>query len=109
MAQKESGDEYLAGMWRRDIELQLIWSYPSASYLQPRMADYRGPSWSWASSCPRNNVGVFYEYPRRDDTNYRFLTHVQEAHVTLEKAEKSKAEIIPPILEIESLTDEDDH
>jgi len=43
-------DEYLAGLWRRDLESQLLWY--SSKHLQdsPHLwRTYRAPSWSWAS------------------------------------------------------------
>ncbi len=43
-----TGDQYLAGLWRKDLPWELMWS---ASFLAPlaRPATYRAPSWSWAS------------------------------------------------------------
>lgn len=49
----ETGDQYLAGLWRDKLEEQLCWSrlprtvhYPRA--IRPRPA-WRAPTWSWAS------------------------------------------------------------
>jgi len=47
-------DEYLAGHWRREMERSLFWSpwYPDPVDLRDppaRAAEYRAPSWSWAS------------------------------------------------------------
>ncbi|KAK4032845.1 heterokaryon incompatibility protein-domain-containing protein [Parachaetomium inaequale] len=44
-------DDYVAGMWRRHLEGELIW-YTEKSSLPGKMtrpAKYRAPSWSWAS------------------------------------------------------------
>jgi hypothetical protein len=45
-------DEYRAGLWKSDMESQLLWThaprYPQKD-LQPRPLDYQGPSWSWAA------------------------------------------------------------
>ncbi|KAH4038778.1 hypothetical protein HBH98_061620 [Parastagonospora nodorum] len=43
------GDEYCVGMWRRDLEIQLLWhrGEDPTSYTRPET--YRAPSWSWAS------------------------------------------------------------
>jgi hypothetical protein len=39
------GDQYLAGLWRRTLVYDLLWSVP-----KPRKRTaYRAPSWSWAS------------------------------------------------------------
>ncbi|KFY31157.1 hypothetical protein V493_01333 [Pseudogymnoascus sp. VKM F-4281 (FW-2241)] len=46
----ETGDDYLAGLWRDKLEEQLCWSrlrYGS-SMMRPRPA-WRAPTWSWAS------------------------------------------------------------
>lgn len=45
-------DEYIAGMWRRHLENELVWwgffSLQPSSSLGPQI--YRAPSWSWASA-----------------------------------------------------------
>ncbi|TVY39874.1 hypothetical protein LSUB1_G005033 [Lachnellula subtilissima] len=59
--QSMSGDEYIAGLWRKDIEMQLCWRvdrerFDSASpstisppQSLPTSPPYQAPSWSWAS------------------------------------------------------------
>lgn len=42
------GDEYLAGLWRRDLALGLLWNTVDRGDLQA-CETYRAPSWSWAS------------------------------------------------------------
>jgi len=53
-------DEYFAGLWRHDIEKQLLWHVQSYNMSEEssrgsrrqgsyRPRDYRAPSWSWAS------------------------------------------------------------
>lgn len=57
------GDEYVAGMWRRYLERELIWSVsvrhadrsPSSNWTPPA---YRAPSWSWASTEGNINPGL---------------------------------------------------
>lgn len=39
-------DEYVAGMWRRNLQTELLWYTKNP---QPRPKLYRAPSWSWAS------------------------------------------------------------
>ncbi|KAG0648996.1 hypothetical protein D0Z07_5001 [Hyphodiscus hymeniophilus] len=51
-----TGEEYIAGMWRQNMEYQLCW--------RPWNKDgavgiYRAPSWSWASL----NGGINFSYP----------------------------------------------
>jgi hypothetical protein len=43
-----TGDEYLAGLWRNDLERTLCWSV--VAYSQSRPTPYRAPTWSWAST-----------------------------------------------------------
>jgi len=47
-----TGDEYFAGLWRKDFELQLLWSrahWDTGPRDEGKGAlEYRAPSWSWA-------------------------------------------------------------
>ena len=46
----DTGDEYLAGLWRSDLVAQLMWyNIPSYEGTQPH-GRYIAPSWSWAST-----------------------------------------------------------
>ncbi|KAH7348953.1 heterokaryon incompatibility protein-domain-containing protein [Rhexocercosporidium sp. MPI-PUGE-AT-0058] len=67
MARELSKDmkcEYLAGLWRRDLEHQLLWKAKKA-HPATRKEDMRGPSWSWASVDGRIEIpdwsGYFYQ------------------------------------------------
>jgi hypothetical protein len=40
-------DEYLAGMWRKSLLTELLWSVQGISY--PAPTSFQGPSWSWTS------------------------------------------------------------
>lgn len=48
-------DEYFAGLWRKSLPQSLLWSpydeedLPNPGYEATRPAEYRAPSWSWAS------------------------------------------------------------
>ncbi|KAH8800212.1 heterokaryon incompatibility protein-domain-containing protein [Xylogone sp. PMI_703] len=44
--QKQTGDQYIAGMWQKDLELQLCWRMGKSAR---RLAPYTAPTWSWAS------------------------------------------------------------
>jgi hypothetical protein len=49
--QMKWGDEYLAGLWRKDLWKSLLWRR-NEEYTLPepkRPPEYRAPSWSWAS------------------------------------------------------------
>lgn len=56
---RKYNQEYLAGIWSRDLECGLMWSVPPSPELAPAPDDYIAPSFSWASvnrevvySCP---------------------------------------------------------
>ncbi|KAK6082867.1 heterokaryon incompatibility protein [Seiridium cupressi] len=40
--------QYLAGLWRKDLDHQLLWKVKDAKY-EADSEDSRGPSWAWAS------------------------------------------------------------
>ncbi|PVH82367.1 HET-domain-containing protein, partial [Cadophora sp. DSE1049] len=44
--QTQTGDEYVAGLWRQGLELQLLWW---ASPFRKKAETYVAPTWSWAS------------------------------------------------------------
>jgi hypothetical protein len=72
--QGKSKDQYLAGLWRHQMEIQLCWFTESG--WEPRPKTYRAPSWSWASlDCPCR-----YSYSKL--LHYSTLyAHVLDAHV----------------------------
>ncbi|RMY58679.1 hypothetical protein D0864_13340 [Hortaea werneckii] len=47
--QAETGDQYLAGLWRRGLLKQLAWRHIRGGTLNPPYDVYVAPSWSWAS------------------------------------------------------------
>jgi hypothetical protein len=50
MCREVKGNEYLAGLWRYQMEHQLLWNSTTyASTAAPRPSVYRAPSWSWAA------------------------------------------------------------
>jgi hypothetical protein len=44
----EQGDQYIAGMWKKDLVYQLCWWVPEPR-ASPLITTYIAPSWSWAS------------------------------------------------------------
>ncbi|KUJ11207.1 HET-domain-containing protein [Mollisia scopiformis] len=52
--QSVTGDQYVAGLWKTDLEIYLCWRVESSESLQPipdpETSVYQAPSWSWASS-----------------------------------------------------------
>ncbi|KAE9373586.1 HET-domain-containing protein [Stipitochalara longipes BDJ] len=95
LMQEESSVEYLAGLWRKDLEIQLRWEV-----LNPdrgnRPAEYRAPSWSWAS------IDGTVRIPKRGDlTEY---TDQQIINVTVRKVEVQPLSSENPFGEIQSAT-----
>ncbi|KAK7743393.1 hypothetical protein SLS62_010586 [Diatrype stigma] len=43
------GTGFVAGLFERDLAIDLLWNRADDSEAQPRPATYRAPSWSWAS------------------------------------------------------------
>ena len=78
VAQIESTDQYVAGMWRKDLEPQLCWNcFRSA----PPRGAYRAPTWSWASLDTSRPIGVFYGDIMKGEHKFTLLAHVVEVSV----------------------------
>ena len=59
---KQTGDVYLAGLWKSDIMKQLCWSTDNEcnqSFVRP--SRYLAPSWSWVSLDSKINVAKFID------------------------------------------------
>ena len=74
VVQQETHDQFLAGLWRKDIELQLCWC---AQARLPQRVKSRVPSWSWASV---DNMVVNHNLDQK--SQYKYFSHVVNAHVT---------------------------
>jgi hypothetical protein len=46
---RASGDEFVAGLWKRDMHRGLLWTAPDSTASRRDVRQYRAPSWSWAS------------------------------------------------------------
>lgn len=61
--QKQTGDDYLCGLWRNDLAFELLWySDHQSNAIEPpyRHDHFYAPSWSWASVCgPISYFGRF--------------------------------------------------
>jgi hypothetical protein len=44
-----TGEEYSAGLWKRDLHRGLLWTAPDSTSSRQDLREYRAPSWSWAS------------------------------------------------------------
>ena len=78
LVQKDTQDQCLAGLWRNDIELQLLWYQLTPGKEFAEESRYLAPSWSWASVDERE----FLSYdPRIEENRYKYYAHVIDAHV----------------------------
>ena len=58
---KATHDTYLAGLWKTSLLRDLLWYVEGIEGLGWRPAQYRAPSWSWASiDLPRNSKMAFF-------------------------------------------------
>ncbi|TGO45033.1 hypothetical protein BCON_0431g00010 [Botryotinia convoluta] len=81
--QEENQDLYLAGLWLKGIEFQLLWYQDPPENRLSRDSEYRAPSWSWASVDDKG--GVEYNNPESptssDSYKVVYYSHVIDAHV----------------------------
>ncbi|TVY15015.1 hypothetical protein LARI1_G006653 [Lachnellula arida] len=75
---EENGDQYLAGLWRKDIELQLLWCQQSPGRRLLSGSEYRAPSWSWASV---DEKGFVHYAPKLEGIEYVYYAHILDANV----------------------------
>ncbi|KAK1711538.1 heterokaryon incompatibility protein [Colletotrichum acutatum] len=67
-------DSYVAGMWRRYLERELMWSV-AVGEAQARPSVYRAPSWSWAAVDGHITPGIM------DLEAVEILIEVQDLHL----------------------------
>jgi hypothetical protein len=90
------GDDYVAGLLKHTLYAGLTWRIHAANDLKQQVLDYRGPSWSWASTDYPITFSALSSPPRRrsgDDGKARRRMHdsmsrntkmdVRDAHVEL--------------------------
>ncbi|CZR51477.1 uncharacterized protein PAC_01353 [Phialocephala subalpina] len=76
VAGNESGDDYLAGLWRSNIEEMLCWM-AEKSTVRPKNGQYRAPTWSWASV-----DGGVHCFDRSDFQETEKLSRVLDGYVS---------------------------
>ncbi|KAK7985790.1 hypothetical protein PG996_004969 [Apiospora saccharicola] len=83
-----TGDEYLAGLWKRDIEFHLCWSATRPEAERKRRhshgSDWLAPTWSWASvegPVTHLSIGADREVDLTGDFATRFA-HVYNTEMT---------------------------
>ncbi|KAH3957471.1 hypothetical protein HBH70_225220 [Parastagonospora nodorum] len=65
LLQKSIGSGYVAGMWRKNLELQLLWTVWEMGETRPKnKPENRRPSWSWAPLNSRICYATF-RHPKR--------------------------------------------
>lgn len=73
-------DEYIAGLWRRNLEQQLLWYAFDGRYDETtRSQEYRAPSWSWASM---NALIMMNLHPVKSSQVKAHITRVDVVHVS---------------------------
>jgi hypothetical protein len=77
----QSGDKYVAGLWRTHIEPQLIWrSDQSARFVEGR-SERTSPSWSWAAV--DGAVKMYHRNPNPGN-NFAIISQVVDVSITYE-------------------------
>ncbi|KAH8763870.1 heterokaryon incompatibility protein-domain-containing protein, partial [Hyaloscypha finlandica] len=79
IVQTNSADEYVAGMWRKDLETQLLWYAYSP---MPRISPYAAPSWSWASSGSPIRSSSLLEVPAGIHRKLATVQHIKIEYVS---------------------------
>lgn len=54
---KRTGDQFLAGLWKENIHIELLWMARDVPHREPEK--YRAPSWSWANLVGEN---IYFNY-----------------------------------------------
>ena len=91
-----TGDEYLAGLWRRPLLRELLWStWPNLVLVRPE--ERRAPSWSWAS------VDNDITYDRLPPADARAIATILSCSVTPMYADSVFGRNRAGVLEIEGL------
>jgi len=67
-----TGDEYIAGMWKRTLHHELMWHTMSTNKVS-RDGCWTAPSWSWASIPPGQDVAFFQFNVPTSGTVFNFL------------------------------------
>ncbi|KAI0172239.1 heterokaryon incompatibility protein-domain-containing protein [Hypoxylon sp. FL1284] len=73
-----AADEYLAGLWKKNLRTQLCWRADERAVNRSRILPYIAPSWSWASLDGPVILDDCYVYLFDD---YAALADVAEVHV----------------------------
>ncbi|KAF4306789.1 Heterokaryon incompatibility [Botryosphaeria dothidea] len=82
-----TGDEYVCGLWKRNISKWLWWKPAESSHESRRLEPYYAPTWSWASV----TGSIWYQSSawNGDDGVERFSL-LQDVNIEVESATSSK-------------------
>ncbi|EIW85019.1 hypothetical protein CONPUDRAFT_141780 [Coniophora puteana RWD-64-598 SS2] len=97
-------DEYLAGLWRRTLLLDLLWATQVATRRHPRPEKYRAPSWSWASI--NGIVGTKYLEATLGSMPSIRQAEILDCRVTLASEEAPFGEVREGILKLKGFKQE---
>jgi hypothetical protein len=76
-AMKLPKTDYLAGIWRSDLLVDLLWRMANAG--SRRATTYRAPSWSWAST---DGEVYFHSTQKRERARENLTARLVEAHTS---------------------------
>jgi len=79
MMQAETNDDYVAGLWRRNLETQLCWFVLNG---RRRVTPYCAPTWSWASIEARVNISSHFSKNRTAESIHIRVVDVQVIYAT---------------------------
>jgi hypothetical protein len=91
------GGTYLAGLWKEDILFQLSWCTGDFPDPNPRLSEYRAPTWSWASMDGLIHIAVRREidepsqrldHSHVDNSIYKTYTKVLDAQTVCTSDDK---------------------
>jgi hypothetical protein len=78
--ESRTGDDYLAGLWRRSLPTSLLWAVSDIKNNgRRRFPGYRAPSWSWAALDGSIMLDFHHKHPSHAN---HILAEVREANVT---------------------------
>lgn len=72
VAQKATGDAYVAGVWRQNASQGLLWMHQRGKQEYARKMEFQAPTWSWASV--KGPVRFLQDYFQTTDLVVKFLS-----------------------------------
>ena len=104
----EAGDQYVAGLWKSDITLGLLWVADTIGWARRIVPAWKGnflvegfsgPSWSWINRCDKR-IGLFFDDKILPGNNYDYQhstsvvgTQILNVSVDLRRAAEPYGEV----------------